>query len=232
MAPKRKNFFTGPNAIFEIGLNPYQIAVYLYISRCGNNASAFPSFPTIAEKTGMGVRKAKDVVSELVEMGLLERQHRYGEKGRESNLYKVIEPELRGAQSAPSNEEVSASHAPTLVHDMHGGSAPHALYKELSINNIRDKDKRYIALTSDGHPFLHIYDLHYKNKFGKSHPDVSEEQLHDIISRLEHLQDYGVDEDQLHDAVYEHFNTLPESNDGKIFAFLHASFRYFEVRNE
>ncbi|MGO4548053.1 helix-turn-helix domain-containing protein [Paenibacillus sp. 2TAB23] len=200
MTEKKRNFFTLPNNIFEVGLTPFQLAVYSYISRCGNNSeAAFPSFSKIAEKTNMGERKAKDVVKELVALGLLIKQRRQSEKGNQSNLYKVVGPTERGGISEPSeghgrtpqNASGSASDALTLVHDMHKGGAPHAQYKELGINNKKDKENNTSHSHATSH-FLKSYDSNikeeiedtiifyyamYRDRLEKNHPKLKHDQL-------------------------------------------------------
>ncbi|WP_409341041.1 helix-turn-helix domain-containing protein [Paenibacillus sp. MBLB4367] len=223
---KKVSFFMAPNSAFDLGLNTYQLSIYLYLTRCNNNSgAAFPSFPTIAEKSGMGERKAKDVVNELVSMGLLKKQRRWGDKGSESNMYVVIDPSDRGGYS----EQVNAHDALTPMHDMHPPHAPHALYKELLYKEPTDKEKTYIDFPIDAHFFLEIYGFGYWEKFNKNHPPITEEQRDSILSQCRELESIDIDNETFTEAVERHFENLPEKNDGKIFPFLHAWRRHFEI---
>ena len=85
-------FFQVPNAIFDVGLNSFELSVYMYLARCSNGgAKAFPSYATIAAKCGMSKRKAVDVVNLLERVLLLKKKGRRGKKKGEnySNVYTV-----------------------------------------------------------------------------------------------------------------------------------------------
>ncbi|WP_068783227.1 helix-turn-helix domain-containing protein [Paenibacillus phocaensis] len=85
-------YFKGPNDIFDYGLGPYQLIVYLYLVRCGNNdAASFPSLRTIEKKTGISRPKVIKTLDELEALGLIEKKKRAG--GAKSNVYKIITPE-------------------------------------------------------------------------------------------------------------------------------------------
>jgi|WetSurMetagenome_2_1015567.scaffolds.fasta_scaffold181471_1 hypothetical protein len=64
-------YFIAPNKIFEIGLKPNEISIYMYLLRCGNNSTAFPSYNTIANKTGMSRDTAIRVVKKLIDIELI-----------------------------------------------------------------------------------------------------------------------------------------------------------------
>ena len=87
-------YFQVPNAIFEVGLNQYQVVVYIYLARCGNgNSKAFPSYQTIADKCGISKRKVIDTIAELEKFKLLKKTVRKSPKQGElhfSNLYTVV----------------------------------------------------------------------------------------------------------------------------------------------
>jgi DNA-binding MarR family transcriptional regulator len=85
-----KNYFKAPNDVFEVGLDPYEGMVYLYLTRCANNSTAFPSFPTIAEHCGMSERTAKSVVKRL----------------EQKNLIRVKRNRLRWNRSLVNNYEI------------------------------------------------------------------------------------------------------------------------------
>lgn len=218
MSKKKKNFFMAPNISFEMGLDPYQLAVYLYLTRCSNNAAiAFPAFSTIAEKSGMSERKAKNVVKQLEDMGLLETVRRWGDKGRQSNAYRVIEPK--------DTAMINAHGALTPVHDVHQPSAHGAQYKELMYKEPDYKEKRYIIFPDDDHEFFGIYNSYYKRTFNKDHPKITVDQRDRLCGWIYSLD---IDTEDYEEAVENHFENLPEGNDGKIFAFMQASRRLLD----
>ncbi|MBO8183438.1 MAG: hypothetical protein H0Z28_11710 [Archaeoglobus sp.] len=64
---------------------------------------------------------------------------------------------------------------------------------------------------------------------GKDHMRVSEKQLERIRNFIELIElDGGVDEELFATCVAEHFENLPQSNNGNILAFIEAAPRYFE----
>lgn len=210
-------YFQVPNSIFDVGLNNYQLVVYMYLCRCGNHGgTAFPSYKTIAEKCGISKRKAIDTVKELEVIGLLTKTTRPKDNNDNlSNIYEVNTP------SAP-HALGSAQHAPA--------SAPDAPYKEQLYKEPREKEYKYISLPTDENMFLSIYDRIHKKYLGRNHVRVTPEQSEHIINAVEKLADYyDVAEEDWEDAVEEHFKYLPESNNGNILAFLKTSYRYFEV---
>lgn len=77
--------------IYELKLNPYQIAIYGYLLMCNFPQNVvLPSYATIAEKCGMSKRKAINTVKELVEKNLLIKIARMGEDDDSlSNIYIV-----------------------------------------------------------------------------------------------------------------------------------------------
>ena len=137
-------FFKAPNDIYELGLNPYQISVYLYLARCGNNSkAAFPAKGTIAEKCGMSLRKADRVVNELEDRGLVEVKRSDGI----ANVYVIVDP----APTNPSTQRdvTPAQHTGVGAHNIRGTPAQYASNKELSYKEPNYKEKRYIDLPID-----------------------------------------------------------------------------------
>ena len=88
----------------------------------------------------------------------------------------------------------------------------------------------YITLPSDD-DFLKIYHYYYQKVMKKQHPQVTKEQLYYIRECIDKLKDSDVDYEHFNEQVYEHFNTIPDSNNGNILAFLKAMKRYFCVDN-
>lgn len=105
---------------------------------------------------------------------------------------------------------------------------PTLITNELITNDLITNDKRYIVLPNDD-IFMDIYNQAFKHKYGKPHMKVKVEQLRDIEEQIGVMQSYDIDTDTWREKVEEHFDNLPENNNGNIIAFLSASFRYFEV---
>jgi uncharacterized phage protein (TIGR02220 family) len=85
----RRGYFTCEDALFELDLSPYAIAVYCYLARCANKAgTAFPAHSTIAERTHMSPRSVKRALSELLGVGALAYESHKAE-GR-ANVYALV----------------------------------------------------------------------------------------------------------------------------------------------
>jgi len=84
-------FFQAPNLIFDADLTAYEKIVYLYLCRCGNNSTAFPSYNTIAKKCGISRRKAIECVGALIEKNYITKEQRINpyDNNNFSNVYKI-----------------------------------------------------------------------------------------------------------------------------------------------
>ena len=69
----KKYFFMLPNAIFELGLHVYELAIYAYLLRIEDRRTwqCVVSYPTIADKLGISVNTAAKYVGLLEEHGLI-----------------------------------------------------------------------------------------------------------------------------------------------------------------
>ena len=80
------NFFMVGNYIFDLGLKPRDVAVFLYLIRlCNNSDGAFPSYRTIARNTNMSVRNAQYAVKFLFDTKLILKQIRKSTKEEMNN---------------------------------------------------------------------------------------------------------------------------------------------------
>ena len=70
----KSNYSKIPNVAFELGLNCKQLAVFLYLCRCANNGQTYPTYDTIAQKTGMSSRTVKRIIPQLEEMGIIKKK--------------------------------------------------------------------------------------------------------------------------------------------------------------
>lgn len=147
-------FFQTPNAIYLQGLNIYEISVYIYLCRCGNNGSdAFPSYNDIAKKCGMSRRKAIDTINDLIKKKLVLKY----ERDKSSNLYEVVTNLPSAQYSPPSAQDAPPNGAPDAP-----SSAQDAPKKEpIKKNHIEKETIKYST------QFLEWFEI-YPNPFNKS----------------------------------------------------------------
>ncbi len=92
---RKTNFFWAHNAIFDkwgANLKGNGIAVYLCLVRHANNdGTCYPSLNTIAKKCGICRNTVIRIIDKLVDLGLIVREKRDGQKGRTSNLYTIVD---------------------------------------------------------------------------------------------------------------------------------------------
>lgn len=92
---KRKTFYVATD-VFDRELSPAAIAVYAYLSFCGNKEhQCFPSVKTIANACGIGTTCTRSAIRELTESGLIRREPNYavtktGRRRRMTNLYTLL----------------------------------------------------------------------------------------------------------------------------------------------
>ena len=135
-------YFQVPNEIFEIGLSNNEILIYIYLARCSNNSTAFPSYKTIGEKTGVSRDTAMRVMKRLENKKLIYKEHRKFIKETDdkqkvfnkSNIY-YLEHDLSKFKSLGG----STQPLPLVAQNDHPSSTVPP-YKELPINNYLDKE--------------------------------------------------------------------------------------------
>ena len=84
---KRKTFYVATD-VFDQELSPAAIAVYVYLSFCGNKEhQCFPSMKAIAGACGIGTTCTRSAIRELTESGLIRREPNYtvSQNGRPSS---------------------------------------------------------------------------------------------------------------------------------------------------
>lgn len=151
-----KYFSQIPNVIYFIGLDVYQISLYVTI-KCfsGDRGSCTKSVPNLAKCAGMSERKLQQVILSLCEINpvlkkpLISSSKRMADEGDQtSNEIKIkdIWPENMklspgfmggGAQYAPPpapHAPPGAQDAPGVVHTVHRGGA-HSAPKQYSFKN-------------------------------------------------------------------------------------------------
>lgn len=77
--------------------------------------------------------------------------------------------------------------------------------------------------------FVSIYKEIFKAYKGTEHMRVKRRDYYYILDCIEEIKNYDVTKEEWGKAVTKHFETLPESNNGNILAFLRASKRYFDI---
>lgn len=208
-------YFQIPNEIFEIGLSTQEIAVYVYLARCSNQGSkAFPSYNTIASKTGMSKSSALRTVEKLISKKLIRKIKRKKPDGVEnySNIY-IVEHDLRGSvtQTPPSTTQTP----PSVTVTPYKEPPKQELIKKINIHRHADD---YIQ---------NYLDL-FQSKYKRSHYKVTQSQLDYIEWAIETIKEW-IDLVEFTKGVIEYFREIPETNNGNILAFLESSFRWFEV---
>ena len=74
---KQKNYFLLPNALFDIELHIYALAIYAYLIRIEdrNTYQCIVSYSTIAKKLGIAPNTVAKYVRQLEEKGLIYTEH-------------------------------------------------------------------------------------------------------------------------------------------------------------
>ena len=67
------NFFSLPNELFLLGLNPGELAVYSYLRRCEDHKThqCWPSIKTIGEAVGMSENTVRKYIRRLEDQGMV-----------------------------------------------------------------------------------------------------------------------------------------------------------------
>ena len=114
-------------------LNIYEKMTYVVLCRYSNNSSAFPSYPTLCKKTGIGKTKIVETIKSLETKGLIKKVIRFkgDSKEKTSNLYIVLSAKLG-----------SSPHEPQVVHPTNYRSSPDGRNKELIINTNKEEEEK------------------------------------------------------------------------------------------
>jgi hypothetical protein len=123
-------------------IGPYGIAVYNVLAYYSDNKtqSAWPSFQTIADKSGMSRRKAIEVINQLEKLGLIYIERR-GDKRKTNKIWLLAPDQWTGAQDALV-EPASAQGAPDKCTGCTSTSAQGAPEQDSTtiLNNKTDAD--------------------------------------------------------------------------------------------
>jgi len=179
----------------------------------------------IAKHSTDGIDSLTTTINELILVGYIKRDKLRGTKGRFGGYeYSVY--------STPTVTDISKNGETKNGLSKNGKSK--AINTNLTKTNLTKKDttkKEYIILSNDDHIFLKIYNIYYKEKFGKAHMKIVKEKFLEVEAWINSLEQYGIDTDYFTEGVEKHFDNLPSRNNGNILAFMEASHRHFEVAN-
>lgn len=101
--------------------------------------------------------------------------------------------------------------------------------KNLKNTDLKNTKDIYTILPDDEHVFIDIYKEYFKRYMNKDHMRIKKTDLSYILKCLNELVSCDVTEEYFIEGVAEHFETLPQSNNGNILAFLSAMKRYFSI---
>lgn len=135
-------------------LGPYGIAIYNALCMFANadNQTAWPSYQTLAELTGMSRRQAILMMDKLIAYNIVNKISNYHENGQTSNIYELLRPDVWRSvpyepQSPPSEQD-----APPPVNVVHPPSEQDAPKQDpknkTQLNNIYIDEKN--SSGSDG----------------------------------------------------------------------------------
>lgn len=86
-----KGYFYSYNFIFDMNISHHAKLIYAYLCRCSNSkAQSFPSRKNIGDNCSISLSSVKKGLSELIGLGLIERQEQFENNGRQtSNVYTI-----------------------------------------------------------------------------------------------------------------------------------------------
>jgi DNA-binding Lrp family transcriptional regulator len=159
-----------------------------------------------------GIDSLKTGIKELIKNGYIKREQIRNDKGHfigyEYQVYEV------STESGKSNDGES------------NNGESHTTNNDLSNNDLTNNE--YIHLPSEDE-FVSFYLEVFKRFKGKDHVSVKVSDYYRIQETIDELKSNGITIEEWEEAVIEHFENLPKSNNGNILAFLKAARRYFDV---
>jgi DNA-binding Lrp family transcriptional regulator len=176
-------FFQVPNDIFEIGLNKFEMIVYMYLARTGNNgAKSFPSYATIATKCDISKRKAIESVKSLEEKGIIVVERRYNTEAMKNytNVYNVRH-ELKKIAGSAGHAPRSEQYAPPSA-----GDAP--------IKRTTEQEPYKNNLLTSNYEFddtIKTFLQEYYNYFGYNHRAIKQHVVFDNNVEVFDVKEYS-----------------------------------------
>lgn len=177
-------------------------AIYSYlISFAGDKYECYPKLDMILSELDLGKNRFYKNLKQLIDFGLIKtKKTKVGNKW-DKTLY-IIENVL-----LPQFEEVQFEDIQNETLIVTGKNS----------NNKNNKNIIYINLQEIDEYIIKKYLKEYKNKFGVDHFRVSDKHR-DTIENLTMLGD-SLSIQEIDIAIEEHFNKLPENNNGSILYF-------------
>jgi len=123
-------FFQAPNDVFLYPLDTKEKLTLLYLMRCGNNSTAFPSYKDIGKKTSTSRSTAIRAVSSLVDKGFLIKTARMKKnKDHHSNIYEIVFPSV--SVTPPSSRQAPGSEEELIINDHNNDNAYRKYLEEI-----------------------------------------------------------------------------------------------------
>ncbi|HHQ8671954.1 conserved phage C-terminal domain-containing protein [Clostridioides difficile] len=185
---KRDWFWVENNLIDREDLTIYEKMIYMTLVRHSNeNSICFPSYRTIAQKSGCSERQAKKVVKDLEKKKLIKKENRTkgNSKEKESNVYIVLSTKVGGECDA--QQVVNVMHnsgecdAQQVVNVVHSNKTN--INKTNLTNNIYSSVEQKEEKTKDKEIYKRVID--YLNKTAdKSFKSTTKKTISLIDARL------------------------------------------------
>ena len=171
----------------------------------------------MAEMLGCSIPTARKAINQLTEYGLIEEERQGLNKPNLIYLTAISVENTRTEKIFQSREKEPFSQEGKNL------SPNDTKYNETEFN-----DTEYIHLPAED-DFIFFYKETFKAYKGIEHMRVKRKDYEYILYCIGEIKSYDVTKDEWIEAVGEHFETLPENNNGNILAFLKATKRYFDV---
>lgn len=129
---RRHNFTIIDNPVIDdLRLGPYAGWAYVIMCRMAKDGTLFPSMQTLADKAGMSRRKMVSCIEQLESIGLVSKQARATEQGRQtSHIFTVHSVHSGVARGAGSG-----------LHEVQGEVARGAHEQDINNNNTKEEQK-------------------------------------------------------------------------------------------
>ena len=172
---------------------------------------------SMAEMLGCSIPTARKALKQLIKHGLIEEERQGLNKPNLIYLTAIsientrTEKTFRSREKEPfSQEEKNFSPNDTKYNDTE--------FNDTDIIHLPEEDD-----------FIFIYKNTFRKYLHKEHMRVKKKDYNCILNCIEEIKYYDVTLAEWRDAVIEHFETLPKTNNGNILAFLKATKRYFDI---
>lgn len=207
-------YFQVPNSVFTSDLNTFELVVFIYLCRCGNNGRpAFPSYNTIASNCRISRRKAIDTVKSLEAKGFLQKTLTRNNNGKNNTNHYIPSIYLSGARHAPLGECSSLPGAHDALHGESGAPNKELIYKDTINKEPLEKENngRFLKETpadifSKAKEIVWYYYAVYQEKLGIAHPRLNLIQTNRVTVQIcNFMENESLDSEQLEEMVDAHF---------------------------